>query len=103
MLSLIGLRATVLQPQLTPVLFAGILQYRQAGDAGWRWPMMITWALAIAFGLILLRRKSSPWLILGAALMFAGDIAPASLTGPIARPVAELVFALCLLYQCRER
>lgn len=96
-LAAIGLKPLVSPPPIAPVVFAGILYYRQVGDAGLRLPMMIAWALVVAFGLILFRRINWPWLALGAIVMFLGDIAPTSLTGPFARSIAQTVFAFCLL------
>jgi hypothetical protein len=96
-LAAIGLKPLVSPPSIAPVVFGGILYYRQAGDAGLRLPVMIAWALVVTFGLILFRRINWPWLALGAIAMFLGDIAPTSLTGPIARSIAQTVFAFCLL------
>ena len=94
--------AGVFRRPMTPVVFSGMVYYREAGFSELQFPIILILVFVIAFGSILFRRLGSPWLALGAIVMFLGAAAPASLVGPVVSAMTEMTFAISLLWTERS-
>jgi hypothetical protein len=90
--------ARFLREPLTAVRFAGLSYYREAGYSRLPLSFVLSLSLIIAFGLILFRRRGSPWIAAGAFGIFLGAGLPAAFGGPAVNAVLEAAFAASLLW-----
>ncbi len=90
--------SAVIQRPIAPATFSGIVYYREAGFSELQFPVILILAFIITFCLVLFRRLGSPWLALGAIVMFLGAAAPTSLVGPLVNAVTEMAFVVSLLW-----
>ncbi|WP_143234425.1 hypothetical protein [Paractinoplanes atraurantiacus] len=65
----VGIYADIVTLALEPATYAGTLRYTNAASNGPPIPAIVVILILIAFGVLLLKRRRSPWLLTGALTM----------------------------------